>query len=87
VRGPDGGIAGTLHVRDALLAGDQSHRAEDLTFPVPRLPATTSVLQAVATLQAAHAQLALVTGADGAVTGLLSLDDLLSRLLEPTAAA
>ena len=83
VGAPDGTITGALHVRDALIDSDASSRADDLAYPVPRLAATTPVLQAVATMQSAHAQLALVTGPDRAVTGIVTLDDLLGQLLRP----
>ncbi|MDF5754188.1 CNNM domain-containing protein [Spongiactinospora sp. TRM90649] len=81
----DGRPAGVVHVRDAYLARlrGAATPARDLSHRVPRLTGETSVAQAVAAMRAARAQLALVGPADGPVTGLVSLDDLLTTLLVP----
>jgi CBS domain containing-hemolysin-like protein len=73
-------VQGVLHARDALL--EPSRTAGELARPVPRLPCLTQVPEAVAALQEARAHLALVTGADGAVIGMVSLTDLLGQLLD-----
>ncbi|WP_440098390.1 hemolysin family protein [Streptosporangium sp. H16] len=81
-----GQATGVVHVRDAYLARRRgaASRAGDLAYRLPELASTTSVSQAVATLRAAHSQLALVRTPDGTLAGLISLDDLLSTLLIPT---
>ncbi|MFD2356768.1 CBS domain-containing protein [Nonomuraea ferruginea] len=77
----DGGeVAGVLHARDALL--EPGRTASELARPVPKLPSLTQVPEAVAALQEARAHLALVTGGDGAVIGMVSLTDLLGQLLD-----
>ncbi|MFF5114135.1 hemolysin family protein [Streptosporangium sp. NPDC000509] len=86
VRDDAGEAVGVVHVRDAYLArrrGATSH-AGDLAYRLPELPSTVSVSEAVTTLRVAHRQLALVRTPDGALAGLISLDDLLSTLLIPT---
>ncbi|MEU4836425.1 CNNM domain-containing protein [Streptosporangium sp. NPDC023615] len=86
VRDDAGAPTGVVHVRDAYLARRRGAgpRAGDLAYRLPELPSTMSVSQAVATLRAAHSQLASVRAPDGTLTGLISLDDLLSTLLIPT---
>ena len=53
--------------------------------PAPRLPATTTIPEAVARLQAARAHLGFVTDTRDRVTGLVSLSDLLGELLNTRA--
>ncbi|HEX6471228.1 MAG TPA: hemolysin family protein [Streptosporangiaceae bacterium] len=86
VRGPDGTISGLVHARDALphrasAPGPGQPTAAELAFPIPSLSARTGVLAAITTLRHAHAQLAVITAADGGFAGIVSLDDLLSDLL------
>lgn len=69
---------GVLHVRDALLQPGATPR--ELARPAPRLDAKTTIPDALATLQDAHAHLGLVT-TDGRITGLISLNDLINQLL------
>ncbi|MFG1947328.1 hemolysin family protein [Nonomuraea sp. NPDC048826] len=77
----DGGrMTGVLHARDALL--EPGRTAGELARPVPELPSLTQVPEAVAALQEARAHLALVTGADGTIIGMVSLTDLLGQLLD-----
>lgn len=71
-------VLGVLHVRDALLNPDA--RPRDLATPAPRLPADTTIPDALATLQDAHAHLGLVT-TNGQIIGLISLNDLINQLL------
>lgn len=75
--------SGVVHVRDAYLARRRGSAvsAASLGHPLPVLSPDTTVSDAVAALQEAHGQLAVVRGPDGTVTGLVSLDDLLATLL------
>jgi len=86
VRDDAGETVGVVHVRDAYLARRRgaASRAGDLAYRLPELPPTVSVAEAVTTLRVAHRQLALVRAPDGALIGLITLDDLLSTLLIPT---
>ncbi|MFG1875611.1 hemolysin family protein [Sphaerisporangium sp. NPDC049003] len=72
-------VLGVLHVRDTLI--NPGNAPEKLMSPAPRLEASTTVPEAVARLQDAHAHLGLVTDKDGRVTGLVSLTDLVGELL------
>ncbi|MEV0650427.1 hemolysin family protein [Phytomonospora sp. NPDC050363] len=70
---------GIVHIRDALkqpTAGAADLLSEPLT-----LPEDTPISRAVATMRAERAQVALVTGTDGALRGLVALEDLLEQVL------
>jgi CBS domain containing-hemolysin-like protein len=83
VRGADGKVAGSAHVRDALLAraAGASRTAGELATPVPVLAAGEGVAGALRDLQRSRAQLGIVADASGEVLGLVSLDDLLGQIL------
>ena len=85
VWGSDEQPSGVLHVRDAYLARSRSGAspARQLAHPMPTLAPYTTISEAVIALRAAHSQLALIRDADGVLRGLVSLDDLLTRLLIP----
>lgn len=74
-------IVGVVHVRDSL-TGDVT--ARDLMRPVLTLPETTPVYEALALMRDTRNHLVVVDGPSG--QGLLTLTDLLYRLL-PTEAA
>ncbi|GII77678.1 membrane protein [Sphaerisporangium rufum] len=75
--GPEN-VLGVLHVRDLLM--NPGRGPEALMSDVPRLAAGTTVPDAVARLQEAHAHAALVTREDR-VIGLVTLSDLTGQLL------
>jgi CBS domain containing-hemolysin-like protein len=84
VRGPGGaGAARMVHVRDAYLARARGAAtpAGELAHPVPAMPVSTPVGEAVAILKSHHSHLGLAIGPDGRLAGLVSLDDLLTTLL------
>jgi CBS domain containing-hemolysin-like protein len=70
---------GIVHVRDALAVAAGT-TAGDLMRPVHTLPADLPIHDALSAMQAGHNQIALVES-DGAVLGLVTLHDLLDRLL------
>lgn len=80
---PDGTTAGVVHVRDALLAQARNAfvPAGKLATPLPDLAPDTDLAGAVDLLQQQRAQLGAVRDRSGAVLGLVSLDDLLVRIL------
>ncbi|WP_049567524.1 hemolysin family protein [Streptomyces sp. SBT349] len=82
-------VVGSVHVRDAIVAraGGRRVTAAELARPVPELTAEDTLAHAVEQLRQRRASLAVVRGADGRVTGLISLDDLLARLMTPLAGA
>ncbi|MEJ2868202.1 hemolysin family protein [Actinomycetospora sp. OC33-EN08] len=75
----DGRAEGFVHVRDAL-AADPSTTARTLMRPLLRLPADTPLQSAVSTMREQRAHLALVED-DGGSIGVLTLSDLVERLL------
>ncbi|WP_113701719.1 hemolysin family protein [Nonomuraea lactucae] len=83
--GVPGDIEGVIHARDSLLHPDRT--AGELARPAPRLACGTQVPEAVTALQEARVHLALVTGEDGAVIGLVTLTDLIGELLDTRATA
>ncbi|ONK12718.1 hemolysin family protein [Streptomyces sp. MP131-18] len=78
-------VLGSVHARDAVVARAAGRRvtARELARPVPELTPEDTVAHAVEQLRQQRASLAVVRGADGRVTGLISLDDLLVRLMGP----
>lgn len=80
-------IVGSLHARDALVARARGRAvtAGALARPVPELREDDTAAHALETLRHRRATLAVVRDGGGRLTGLVSLDDLLDRLLQPTA--
>mgnify|MGYP002716521044 CR=1 FL=1 len=80
----DGEITGYLHLKDVLYADD-----EDRAEPVPRkrvrrlasVRAGDEVEEVLATMQRTGAHLAQVTDADGAVLGVVFLEDVIEELV------
>ncbi|MGH4035668.1 hemolysin family protein [Actinomycetota bacterium Odt1-20B] len=82
-------VLGSVHARDALVARTRGRAttAADLARPMPELTADTTVADAVEQLRHRRASLAVVCDDTGRLTGLVSLDDLLARYLQPSGAA
>ncbi len=84
VDGP-GEVAGVVHVREAVRAttAGRAATARELMTPPFILPATATVTEAVAAMQAERAQLALVgNGVDGGrPIGFVALEDLLEEVI------
>ncbi|WP_455356162.1 hemolysin family protein [Streptomyces sp. SYSU K217416] len=76
-------ILGSVHARDALVARTRGRAvtARQLARPVPELNGTDRVSHAVEQLRRNRASLAVVRDGDGRLTGLISLDDLIARLM------
>ncbi|MFD8309301.1 hemolysin family protein [Streptomyces sp. NPDC059690] len=81
-------VLGSVHARDALVARARGlgASARDLSRPVPELGADTTVADAIDVLRAHRASLAVVRDDTGRLTGMVALDDLLARFLQPRAA-
>ncbi|MYR07412.1 DUF21 domain-containing protein [Gordonia sp. SID5947] len=75
-------IDGVVHVRDSLAAPSEAIAA-DLMRPVLSLASTMPVYEALATMRETRQHIATVVD-DGQVIGLLTLDDVLERLLATT---
>ncbi|GAB2815187.1 hemolysin family protein [Actinocorallia aurea] len=85
LRTADGEVAGVVHAREAYLARakGESPEAETMAHPIPVVRHDVTVTDAVADLRLHRSQLALVRDESGEITGMISLDDLLTRLLAP----
>ncbi|MGW0176046.1 hemolysin family protein [Rhodococcus sp. NPDC003322] len=79
VRGADA-IEGVLHVRDSVRA-PTGLRARDLMRPVLALDVGTPVYEALATMRETRSHIAVVRGEDDRLVGLITLADVLARLL------
>jgi CBS domain containing-hemolysin-like protein len=75
----DDSVAGVVHVRDTLRA-EAGCTAAGMMRPVLRLQADTPVYRALHTMRQTRNHLALIID-DGAVVGLITLTDVLQRLL------
>ncbi|MFE7762767.1 hemolysin family protein [Streptomyces sp. NPDC057438] len=88
VRDGDTTVLGSIHARDALVARAKGRAvtARALARPVPDLPDDATVADAIDVLRRHRATLAVVHDGSGRLTGLVTLDDLLARYLQPRAA-
>lgn len=75
----NGLVDGVVHVRDAV-AADEATRADALMRSVLSLDASIPVYEALSTMRATRSHIAVVT-AGGTTIGVLSLNDVLKRLL------
>ncbi|MEU6374976.1 hemolysin family protein [Streptomyces sp. NPDC046909] len=80
-----GAVLGSVHARDALVARAQARTtsARALARPVPELTEDDTVADAIELLRRNRASLAVVRDDAGALTGMVTLDDLLARYLQP----
>ncbi|CAL9303076.1 hemolysin family protein [Streptomyces griseoincarnatus] len=78
-------VLGSVHVRDVLVARSQGRptTARALARPVPELHGETTVAEAIELLRRRRATLAVVRDGSGELVGMVSLDDLLARYLQP----
>ncbi|MER7739514.1 hemolysin family protein [Streptomyces sp. NPDC096538] len=78
-------VLGSVHARDVLVARSQGRptTARALARPVPELREDTTVAEAIELLRRRRATLAMVRDESGGLIGMVSLDDLLARYLQP----
>ncbi len=78
-------VLGSVHARDVLVARSQGRptTARALARPVPELHGETTVAEAIEMLRRRRATLAVVRDGSGDLVGMVSLDDLLARYLQP----
>lgn len=81
VRG-DGRVDGVVHVRDSL-EGESGLTASDLMRPALTLDVSVPVYEALTMMRETRSHLCTVTNG-GDVLGLITLDDVLERLLQPS---
>ena len=81
VVGPDGELAGYVHVKDVLVDdGAPELGVAAILRPLPRVPADTDLRSTLQAMQAGSAQLAAVVDA-GRVVGVVALEDILEELV------
>ncbi|MFE7860166.1 hemolysin family protein, partial [Streptomyces sp. NPDC057403] len=76
-------VIGSVHARDALIARTRGRQvtARELARPVPELTDQDTISHAIEQLRQRRASLAVVRDATGQLIGMVTLDDLLARLL------
>jgi CBS domain containing-hemolysin-like protein len=74
---------GYLHIKDVLSLGDDPQAVVDVARvrPLPQVPESLSVPEALSRMRRSNSPLALVTGHDGAVVAMVALDDLVRDLV------
>jgi CBS domain containing-hemolysin-like protein len=78
-----GQFLGYVHIKDVLTLVDDPGAVVDLAMvrPLPQLPDSTSLPDALSRLRRNNSHLALVTGADAAVSAMVALEDLVEDLV------
>ncbi|WP_421845620.1 hemolysin family protein [Mycobacterium sp.] len=76
-------LIGYLHIKDVLTLGDDPHTVIDLTLvrPLPQLPQSLALPDALSRMRRSNSHLALVTGDDGTVVAMVALEDLVDDLV------
>jgi CBS domain containing-hemolysin-like protein len=78
-----GDFIGYLHIKDVLTLGDDPRTVVDLALvrPLPRVPESLPLADALSRMRRSNSHLALVTGQDGAVVAMVALEDLVRDLV------
>jgi len=79
----DGKFVGYLHIKDVLTLGDDPQTVIDLALvrPLPRLPTSLPLADALTRMRRNNSHLALVTDDGGAVVGMVAMEDLVEDLV------
>ena len=79
----DGRFVGFVHIKDMLDLVDHAGAVVSASAVryLPRLPAATPLPEALSKLRASNSHLALLTGADSEVCGMVALEDLVEHLV------
>lgn len=82
-----GAVLGSVHARDALVARARGRvtSARELARPVPEVTSGTTVADAIDVLRRRRSTQAVVRDGSGGLVGMVTLDDLLARLMQPAA--
>ena len=86
VSDPKGDFVGYLHIKDVLPlvhdpSNDQAVLDASMVRPLPRVPASMSLPDALSRLRRDNAHLALLTAPDGSVSAMVALEDLVEDLV------
>ena len=79
----NGDFIGYLHIKDMLTLGDDPHTVIDLAMvrPLPRLPRSLPLADALSRMRRSNSHLALVTDAGGDVVAMVAMEDLVEDLV------
>ncbi|OBI16016.1 hemolysin family protein [Mycobacterium sp. E2497] len=79
----NGDFIGYLHIKDMLTLGDDPHTVIDLAMvrPLPRLPKSLPLADALSRMRRSNSHLALVTDAGGDVVAMVAMEDLVEDLV------
>ena len=79
----NGDFIGYLHIKDMLTLGDDPHTVIDLAMvrPLPRLPRSLPLADALSRMRRSNSHLALVTDAVGDVVAMVAMEDLVEDLV------
>jgi CBS domain containing-hemolysin-like protein len=80
---PSGRFIGYVHIKDVLPLVDNPDAVVDLAMvrPLPQVPASMPLPDALTRLRRNNSHLAAVTGPDGSVTAMVTLEDLVEDLV------
>ncbi|WP_407687834.1 hemolysin family protein [Mycobacterium sp. HUMS_1102779] len=83
VAGPDGHFIGYLHIKDVLTLGGDPGTAIDLALvrPLPRVPTSLPLADALSRMRRNNSHLALVTDDVTGVVGMVAMEDLVEDLV------
>lgn len=79
-----GGIVGYINFKDIVNALKMQAKSPDvagITRPIHKIPAGTAVPRALEEMISKSVHMAVITGADGKVAGLLTLEDIIAQLV------
>jgi CBS domain containing-hemolysin-like protein len=79
----DGKFVGYLHIKDVLTLGDDPETVIDLALvrPLPRVPTSLPLADALSRMRRSNSHLALVTDDGGAVAAMVAMEDLVEDLV------
>jgi CBS domain containing-hemolysin-like protein len=86
VVGPSGDFIGYLHIKDVLKLGDDPQTIIDLSLvrPLPRVPESLPLVDALSRMRRSNSHLALVSadnGHDGRLVAMVAMEDLVEDLV------
>jgi CBS domain containing-hemolysin-like protein len=83
IAGLDGQFIGYLHIKDVLRLGDDPRTVIDLALvrPLPRVPTSMPLADALSRMRRNNSHLALVTADDGGVVAMVAMEDLVEDLV------
>jgi CBS domain containing-hemolysin-like protein len=78
-----GKFVGYLHIKDLLTLDGDPETVIDLTLvrPLPQVPTSLPLPEALSRMRRSNSHLALVTGDDGSIAGMVALEDLVEDLV------